>query len=146
MVPYVSFINSGYWGRTYLELMSFNSTSLDLPNFLNENYMKNKVNTLADLGNLLNAHADAEELAWKDEVTDLVLELNVTEACASDVIYLRTRNRWSQDLEKELIALHKAGTPPMITGFGLDPETGESLVKTKADLVEESNTRSTFLH
>ena len=69
--------------------------------------MKNKVKSLADLGSLLNSQADAEEIAWKDEVTDLVILLGVSEVCASDIVYLRTRSRWSPALEAELIALYK---------------------------------------
>lgn len=39
--------------------------------------------------------------------------------CMSDVSYLRTRNRWTQELEDELIELHLQGTPPNIYEFGV---------------------------
>lgn len=51
-------------------------------------------------------------------ISELAQKLNITEACAEDVWYLRTRSRWSQELEDKLIELHKAGTPPNIMGFG----------------------------
>lgn len=38
--------------------------------------------------------------------------------CAMDVWYLRTRSRWTQELESKLIQLHQAGTPPNINEFG----------------------------
>ena len=45
-------------------------------------------------------------------------ERGISHACASDVLYLRTRSRWSHELEEELIRLHKEGTPPNIFDFG----------------------------
>lgn len=58
----------------------------------------------------------------------LAESLNITEACAADVIYLRTRNRWTPELEKELIRLHKEGNPPNVMDFGCTPETGQALM------------------
>jgi len=63
----------------------------------------------------------AEELAkdsTNDFLSDLVRELGVSLKCASDVWYLRTRARHTQELESELIRLHKEGTPPNIYEFG----------------------------
>ena len=51
-------------------------------------------------------------------VKHLAKELGVSENCASDVAYLRTRSRHSSELEGKLIELHKAGTPPNINEFG----------------------------
>lgn len=47
-------------------------------------------------------------------IKKLAKDLKITEHCAQDVWYLRTRSRWTQELEKELIRLHRAGTPPNI--------------------------------
>jgi hypothetical protein len=75
---------------------------------------------------------DQDDPAWKginelmdalqDEhvayVKHLAKELGVSEDCASDVAYLRTRSRHSSELESKLIELHKVGTPPNINEFG----------------------------
>ena len=57
----------------------------------------------------------------------LAKELNVSTACAIDVHYLRTRNRWTEDLEAELIRLHQEGKPPNISEFGVNIETQTNL-------------------
>jgi hypothetical protein len=58
-----------------------------------------------------------------DDATMLQYEqlkgLSLTEACVEDVLYLRTKPHYVTELEAELIALHKAGTPPRIMEFGL---------------------------
>lgn len=61
-----------------------------------------------------NEMMDALYDATMASIKQLALELDVSEKCASDVYYLRTRSRWTEELEKELIALHKKGTPPNI--------------------------------
>jgi hypothetical protein len=61
---------------------------------------------------------DALADALLEEVEQFALDNNVTTACATDVLYLRGRSRWTEELEKQLIALHKAGTPPNIMEFG----------------------------
>lgn len=45
-------------------------------------------------------------------------ELEITDDCASSVVYLRSRSRWSQELEDELISLYRKGTPPNMCDFG----------------------------
>ena len=45
-------------------------------------------------------------------------ELNVSEICSLDILYLRSRSRWSQELEEELIRLHQEGNPPNLCEFG----------------------------
>ena len=62
-------------------------------------------------------------------IEDIQNELNVSEACANDILYLRTRNRHNQDLENQLIDLHRAGTPPNIMEFGVTQETQQALLK-----------------
>lgn len=59
------------------------------------------------------------EFAALDRYTQQVAkELSISEACAADVVYLRSRSRHTPELEAELIRLHKAGTPPLIYDFG----------------------------
>lgn len=50
-------------------------------------------------------------------IQNLAKELDVDESCAADVWYLRTRSRWTRELEAELIRLHRAGTPPNVCEF-----------------------------
>jgi hypothetical protein len=71
------------------------------------------------------------------EISDLGSELNISEACAADVYYLRTRSRWTQALEEELIALHRAGTPPNVFEFGSTPETQANLARLAGIIMEE---------
>jgi len=56
--------------------------------------------------------------AWHDEqvkhMQNVAKELGISESCANDVVYLRTRSRWSEELELELIKLHNEGNPPNI--------------------------------
>ena len=77
---------------------------------------------------LMNEFLDATIANNNKQSLLLAATLNITERCADDVAYLRTRNRHSQALEDELIALHKAGTPPKISEFGCTKETGEALL------------------
>jgi hypothetical protein len=80
-------------------------------------------------------------------VVKLAEELKISEACANDIVYLRSRSRHSKILEDKLISLHKAGTPPKMSEFGLDPETGESLVMTEVDYREKRNNQlNAFVH
>ena len=44
-------------------------------------------------------------------------ELGVSENCAMNVIYLRSRSRHTPEKEAELIALHAAGNPPNMCEF-----------------------------
>jgi len=53
-----------------------------------------------------------------DYVRSLAKELTVSEACAADVVYLRSRSRHTNELERELIRLHSVGTPPNMGDFG----------------------------
>lgn len=66
---------------------------------------------LQELGEILH---DSYDLAVKA----VMKELQVDEACASDVWYLRGRSRWTPEKEAELIRLHKAGTPPNVMEYG----------------------------
>jgi hypothetical protein len=44
-------------------------------------------------------------------------ELDVSDECAMDVVYLRGRSRHTEELEKELIRLHSIGQPPNMCDF-----------------------------
>lgn len=48
--------------------------------------------------------------------------------CKEDIEYLRTRSRHTKELEKELINLHIAGTPPNMSEFGVTKETQNNLL------------------
>lgn len=52
--------------------------------------------------------------AWQDamieETGKVARELEVSENCASSVIYLRTRSRWTQEKEDQLIQWDREGT------------------------------------
>ncbi len=50
-------------------------------------------------------------------VQALAEELNCSDSCALDVMYLRSRSRHTQELEDELIKLHLLGNPPNIMEF-----------------------------
>lgn len=47
--------------------------------------------------------------------------------CARHVLYLRTRSRWTEKLEEELINLHKEGKSVNIMDFGVTAETQAKL-------------------
>ena len=64
------------------------------------------------------------------EDPNLVQAAQVSPECVLDVEYLRTRNRWTQELQFELIALHKAGKVPNMNEFGCTRETGKALLDT----------------
>lgn len=66
----------------------------------------------------------------KTEAEILAEEMNISILCARDVLYLRTRKRWSLELEKELIALHAAGVHPNMCEFGCTAETAAALLWT----------------
>ena len=51
-------------------------------------------------------------------IQELAKELGVSEACAQDVYYLRSRSRWTKELEQTLIQLHAQGKPPNMCDFG----------------------------
>lgn len=52
------------------------------------------------------------------------------------VEYLRTRHRWSPELEKELIAAFERGESPNMCEFGCTPKTAKALLDTVNELCE----------
>lgn len=63
------------------------------------------------------------------EIDGIAKTVNVSQGCAADVFYLRTRSRHTQELEDELIRLHNAGTPPNMCDFGVTEKTQAALMK-----------------
>ena len=51
------------------------------------------------------------------QIASLAKEKELTIPCAMDVWYLRTRSRWTEEKEAELIQLHKEGNPPNMGDF-----------------------------
>ena len=68
-----------------------------------------------------------------DEIGHAQQTLNVSERCAADILYLRTRQRHTLELEQQLIRLHELGTPPNILDFGVTKETQERLMSKVRD-------------
>ena len=62
----------------------------------------------------LQEFADASAKAMQEEILRVSDDLYISERCASDVVYLRSRSRWTLEAEGELIRLHAIGTPPNI--------------------------------
>jgi hypothetical protein len=72
-----------------------------------------KMKEFQELMNRLNDETNAYTLA-------LAKELGVSDACAMDIVYLRTRSRHTPQLEQKLIELYAKGTPPHICDFGFE--------------------------
>ncbi len=72
---------------------------------------------------MMNQHAEAVN----KHIKDIAKELNVSEVCACDIVYLRTRSRHTPELEKELIKLHKEGNPPLVQEFGSNENSRRKL-------------------
>lgn len=49
--------------------------------------------------------------AMNNYIAETATKLGVSEGCASDIIYLRGRSRWTQAAEDELVRRNKAGEP-----------------------------------
>ena len=61
-------------------------------------------------------------------IADTAEQMGLTKECVTDMVYLRTRQRWTPELEAELIRLHQAGTPPNMMEFGVTEETQQNLL------------------
>jgi len=75
-------------------------------------------------GNVMTVKADSEtdmnsfnEIMnmWQDSmvagIKALAEELDITESVAGDIMYLRSRSRWTQELEDQIIAAFRSGNP-----------------------------------
>ena len=63
---------------------------------------------------------DAIHEDTNDYIQQMAKEMNISQACAMDVWYLRSRSRHTPELEAELIRLHSIGNPPNVMEFGHD--------------------------
>ena len=91
-------------------------------------------NLSAEQYDLINAFANATMEFHEDEVKQLMKDDPLmTRACALDISYLRTRSRWTADLEKRLYKEHQQGKTINISDWpnhsnkGYDPFTGKPL-------------------
>ena len=75
--------------------------------------LQNK-DTMSAFQEMMDAVADENNR----EIQELSRALGVSENCAADVWYLRGRSRHTQELEAELIRLHRIGQPPNMCEFG----------------------------
>lgn len=57
---------------------------------------------------------DEWQEAMNEHICEIASELRISHDCALDVVYLRTRSRWSEENEAELIRLHSIGQAPNI--------------------------------
>lgn len=69
------------------------------------------------------------------EAEKFAKKLGVSVECASDVIYLRSRSRWTQELEDKLIQAHKNGESVNVFEFGCTEETGQNLVRAAKEMM-----------
>ena len=72
---------------------------------------------------------------------DIMKKYGVDRNCAQDIEYLRTRARHTEELENELIALHKAGTPPNMMEFGVTHHTHAAMEKFLRGVKSSVNTK-----
>lgn len=85
----------------------------------------------------MNDWAEAQNQA----VVKLAQQLGVSEACASDVMYLRGRHRWTDELEEALICAHKRGEEVNVFQFGVTEESQRALMASvDRQLLEEGYT------
>lgn len=71
---------------------------------------------------------DAQATSLNKHVANVATSMGISQACAADVVYLRTRNRHTDELEAELIHLHQIGTPPNMCEFGVTEKTQAALM------------------
>lgn len=72
---------------------------------------------------------DSYYIELAKELGALADTLGITYAQASDVLYLRSRCRWTQELENELFELYKNGETPLIYDFGVNEQSKERMKK-----------------
>jgi hypothetical protein len=71
-----------------------------------------------DAMNAFQSFMDELHESTNRHIDELAKELRCSSACAQDVFYLRSRSRWTEELENELIQLHKQNNPPNMCEFG----------------------------
>lgn len=60
---------------------------------------------------------DCAEAAQESQ-RQLAIDLDVSEACAGDIQYLRQQNCWTEELEEEFIEQFRMGHSPDVRRFG----------------------------
>ncbi len=72
-------------------------------------------NAMDEFQKFMDACADS----WNLEASKLAIELNISEGCANDILYLQTRSRWTQEKEDYLIWLchNKKDMPNIMDDF-----------------------------
>lgn len=60
---------------------------------------------------------DAYHKEMARHTEEVARRLNVDLMCANHVVYLRSRSRWTKELEDELIASYKEGNKPGLNDF-----------------------------
>jgi|SanBayMetagenome_1026888.scaffolds.fasta_scaffold55503_3 hypothetical protein len=66
---------------------------------------------------LVQGFINSAQDAFIQEAKNISEQLGVSESCGIDILYLRGRSRWTQELEDRLIELYKQGSPPNICEF-----------------------------
>ena len=85
-------------------------------------------------GDIMDQNKSVQESILLDGAIQNILDTNLAKAesisnrCSADVIYLRSRSRWTIELENELISQHESGNAPDINTFGVTKETQEALM------------------
>lgn len=74
--------------------------------------------------------------AMDSQLETIASEKGCSIACAGDILYLRSRLRWTQELEQALVAAHAEGKEVNIYEFGVTPETQDRLLKAATDSIE----------
>lgn len=69
-----------------------------------------KIDPNADMTPVNEVMSEVQD-SWVEEIKQMAKNLRVSEGVAGDIWYLRTRSRWTQDLENQLIAADQAGNP-----------------------------------
>ena len=95
------------------------------------NVMVTKVDMDGDV-DALNEMMNATQDAWAEEIKQIAKDFGISESTAGDVWYLRTRSRWTQDLENQLVEAYHAGKPidsGDVLGRQIDDECRAGLVR-----------------
>lgn len=73
----------------------------------------------------------------KEPVSDIMALYSIDQESAWKVFYLRSRYRWTIDLEQELVRKLKRGARPNVCEFGVTPETQQALLSEVMRRIEE---------
>ena len=85
-------------------------------------------------------------LAVQEENRALAKELGVSPQCAYDVSYLRTRHRWSEELEKDLIKAHADGVEVNVCDFGVTEKTQQEIQDLIDDVIHGIDPNEDYIH